>query len=86
MAQAAHTAIDAQPTNSKLPRAFADWAFANQANWWNGQTADMSFNDIQANLGKAAVSAGLVTQEAYNAGMADDNINEVRTADTRRGH
>lgn len=30
VAQAAHTAMDAQPTNAKLPRAFADFMFTNQ--------------------------------------------------------
>lgn len=47
-----------------------------QAQFWNGATADSSFNAIQAQLGKAIVGAGLVSQSAYDAGMADDNINE----------
>ena len=51
--------------------------FCCKAQFWNGATADSSFNAIQAQMGKVLVGAGLVSQAAYDAGMADDNINEA---------
>ena len=44
-------------------------------------TASESFNAIQAGMGKVLVGAGLVSQGAFDAGMADANINnQVRVS------
>lgn len=73
-AQSFHVVNSANSTVAAFQ--WADTLFANQQNFWNGVTSQNTGADVLAQLQKLAVSSGVITAQAFAAGMNDDNLNE----------
>jgi len=73
-AQAAHV-IDHHQAGTAFPT-FADTMFAQQQNFWNPATSNLTANDVLNNFVKVAVSTGLIDPTSFVNGMNDDNLNE----------
>jgi len=57
-------------------RNFTDYIFANQAQFWNEAVNTITPAQVVQQLGDLIVTGGYLTLAQFNAGMADDNLNE----------
>jgi len=76
VAQSAHVFIQATQPSYSVLRNFSDYIFTNQAQFWNSAVNTISPAQVVSNLGQLVEEGGFLTASQFNAGMADDNINE----------
>jgi len=75
MAQAAHVVF--YNATEEIVRSFDDYVFNGQSQFWNGNVANISSNQVLASMTNFIVTEGGFSDEAdFSAGMMDDNINE----------
>lgn len=73
-AQSFHVVANANSTVAAFQ--WANTLFANQQNYWNSATAQYTGAEVLAQFQQLAVSSGVISAEAFAAGMSDDNLNE----------
>jgi len=72
--QGVHVVWNATMNVSQV-HAYAALMFANQANFWNGATMNMTINQVIAAMGALVDSSGIMKGSDFLAGIADANLN-----------